>query len=223
MEAAVAEIDYALDVLKLDGVALLSNYGAQFLGDAEFEPVMAALEAHCAVAYVHPSTPAPDTAKPQFACLDFMEEFPFNTTRAVANLMMSGALERAPHVRFVLAHLGGALPYLYRRLATTFPATPEMQAAYPVPDEVRQGWASVKSPLQSYLSRFWFDTALSADPQLLKLADASAPGHTVFGSDAFYAPEAVGREMLRILREDVPADEQEKIFHTNAEQLFAVK
>lgn len=223
VERAVAEIDYALDVLKLDGIALLSNYDAKFLGDAVFDPVMAALERHAAVAYVHPSVPAPVTAKPQFACLDFMAEFTFNTTRAAANLMMSGTMDKTPHVRFVLAHMGGALPFLRWRLATTFPAAPDMRASYDVPDEVEKGWASVKTPLPELLSRFWLDTALSTDPQVLAMAEASAPEHTVFGSDAFYAPHAVVQEMLRILHAKVPAEAREKIFRTNAERLFEGK
>ena len=95
-----------------------------------------------------------------------------------------------------------------------------MRASY---DEVEKGWASVKTPLPELLSRFWLDTALSTDPQVLAMAEASAPGHTVFGYDAFYAPRAVVQEMLRILHAKVPAEAREKIFRTNAERLFEGK
>ncbi|HEY7420765.1 MAG TPA: hypothetical protein VH541_02050 [Gaiellaceae bacterium] len=36
-------------------------------------------------------------------------EFPFETTRAVANLVVTGTLERYSRVRFILTHAGGCV------------------------------------------------------------------------------------------------------------------
>jgi 6-methylsalicylate decarboxylase len=47
----------------------------------------------------------------------WLYEFPFDTTRALANLAYSGTLERWPAIRLQLAHLGGAAPFLAHRLA----------------------------------------------------------------------------------------------------------
>ena len=41
VKETIKEIEYALDVLKLDGVGLLSNYDQSYLGDDEFDNVMA--------------------------------------------------------------------------------------------------------------------------------------------------------------------------------------
>jgi hypothetical protein len=41
VDAALAELAYALDVLRLDGVGLLTNYRGAYLGDPRFEPLLA--------------------------------------------------------------------------------------------------------------------------------------------------------------------------------------
>lgn len=42
--------------------------------------------------------------------------FPLDTTLAAAKLVFSGVVERFGGIRWVLAHLGGAIPYLAERL-----------------------------------------------------------------------------------------------------------
>ena len=49
------EIAYSLDALKFDGVSLFASYGENFLGDAQFDPVLAMLDELSAVVFVHPS------------------------------------------------------------------------------------------------------------------------------------------------------------------------
>src|SRR5260221_2280436 len=59
VDGALAELAYALDELKLDGVVLFSDANGVYLGDARFEPVFAELERRGAVLFVHP-TASPD-------------------------------------------------------------------------------------------------------------------------------------------------------------------
>lgn len=56
VKETLKEIDYALNVLHLDGVGLLSNYGDDFLGNDKFDIVMQALEQHHANVFIHPSS-----------------------------------------------------------------------------------------------------------------------------------------------------------------------
>src|ERR1700704_3380220 len=55
VDATLAEIAYAYDTLKVDGVHLFTSYGDTWLGAAAFMPVMAELNRRQAVVHVHPT------------------------------------------------------------------------------------------------------------------------------------------------------------------------
>jgi predicted TIM-barrel fold metal-dependent hydrolase len=108
-KAALAEIEYALDELKLDGVMLLSNTRGHYLGDAAFDQTLAELDRRKAVVFLHPNHP-PD---PGFN--DYVE-FPHEVTRALASLTESGGIERYGRIRYILAYGGGTIPFIASRV-----------------------------------------------------------------------------------------------------------
>lgn len=175
LKCAIDEIGYALDVLKLDGICMFSSYGEHYLGDSIFDPVLDTLNQRAAVVFVHPYAAGKHlpggragTALPYPA---FVLEYPFDTTRMATHLMLSGALARFPHVRIILPHAGGALPYMVWRLFVS-----QMVSEH-VPE-----WPYKK--LRAELARFWYDTALSAGPEMLAcLQSVAGADHIVFGSD----------------------------------------
>jgi predicted TIM-barrel fold metal-dependent hydrolase len=77
VEGALWELDYALDTLRLDGVALMTNYGLKYLGDPSFEEVYEALNERKAVVHIHPNDP-PGV---QFGVPAAVMDAPFDTTR----------------------------------------------------------------------------------------------------------------------------------------------
>jgi predicted TIM-barrel fold metal-dependent hydrolase len=107
--AALAEVAYALDTLKLDGVTLLSNVRGRYLGDADFCPLLAELDRRKAIVFLHPNQ-APG---PGFN--DFVE-FPHEVTRALASLTESGGIERYHRIRYILAYGGGTIPFIASRV-----------------------------------------------------------------------------------------------------------
>lgn len=173
LDAAVDAAVHALDTLSADGVVLLANARGVYLGDPAHDMLLAELDRRNAVVFVHPSTlPAPQVPDlPPFA-VDFL----LDTTRAAANLVLHDVPRRFPHLRIILSHAGGFLPYAAHRIALT------------LADQAGRDPRDVLADLAS----FYFDTALSASPTVLpSLLAFARPDHILFGSDWPFAPAPV--------------------------------
>jgi 6-methylsalicylate decarboxylase len=172
LDLALQELTRALDDLALDGVALLTNVGGVYLGDPIWDDLLAELDRRSAYVFVHPvsGSYAPPLSWPAWVC-----EFPFDTTRAVLHLIYSGALERYPRIRFQLAHLGGATPFLAPRIASLAERQPDLAGRAP-------------AGAHEYLRRFFYDTGLSNNAVALASTLAEVPAsQVVFGTDWPYA------------------------------------
>jgi len=184
VDDAIAEIDHAYDALRFAGVCLFASYGEKFLGDPLFDPVLEALNARDAVVFIHP-TYHPSSRSLDLRWPGFMMEYLFDTTRAAANLLMSGTLDRFPRIRFILAHAGGVLPYFAWRLSVApmiDPRLPQMS----------------REQIFAGLRRFWYDIALSPGAQTMgALRTVAAPERILFGSDWPFANARVVAEALK--------------------------
>ncbi len=172
LETALSELEYGLDELGLDGVLLLSNTAGTYLGDPSLEPLFDALDERLAYVFLHPGFP------PHPLPLDhpvWLYEFPFDTVRALANLIYSGTLERHPRIRLQVSHLGGAAPFLAHRLASLADREPQLATAAP-------------AGVLAYLSRLYYDTGLSNHaPGLAATREVADLSQVVFGTDWPYA------------------------------------
>jgi predicted TIM-barrel fold metal-dependent hydrolase len=167
-EGSLAQIGYALDQVKADGLGLLANFEGKWLGDPSFAPVMAELNRRKAIVYVHPTfTPCCTNTIPGAAMQ--LVEFPFETTRTIASLILSGTTTRFPDIRWIFAHNGGATPMLIGRL--------EEQDHRPIGKNFPAG-------MRAELRKFYYDNASawnsSAMAALMNLVPTS---HIMFGSD----------------------------------------
>jgi predicted TIM-barrel fold metal-dependent hydrolase len=116
VDGALAELAYALDVLKLDGVGLFSSFENVFLGDPLYEPLFAELHRRRATVFVHPAhcaaPPELNLRAPGSAV-----EYLFDSTRAIVNMLYTRAFRRYPDVRYIFSHGGATVPFIARRLA----------------------------------------------------------------------------------------------------------
>jgi predicted TIM-barrel fold metal-dependent hydrolase len=202
VEGALAELAYALDTLRADGVVLLANSRGVYLGDPRFDPLFDELNRRRAVVFVHPSTlpglePLPGVPA-------FVADFLLDTTRAAIGLARSGTLDRCPDLKVILSHAGGFVPYAAYRVAIAASA-----AGNPLEGMAR-------------LERFFFDTALSSSPTALpSLLAFAEQDHVLFGSDFPYAPASAVAAFARLYEDFALAEAQRaSIDRGAAERLF---
>lgn len=175
VNGTIAEIDFLYKQQKLaHGVAVNTNYGNYLLGNPLFERIWARLDEYGALVFLHPSglpgVQPPDVA---FGVQPPIVDFPFATTRAATDIVLTGTLKRYTNVDVVLSHAGGTLPYLGDRILGFLTIPIVAQYANVTVPEIEQG-----------LARFYHDFALSTSPgQLNGLIDFTDSSKFLWGSD----------------------------------------
>jgi predicted TIM-barrel fold metal-dependent hydrolase len=191
LDGALLQLQYAYDTLHADGIILLSNQDGKYIGDLEFEPLYKELNDRRAVVFVHPARPGyADNLK--LKIWPAIVEYPAETTRVAANLIYNGVMKNFPQIRWILAHAGGYMPYIALRMQLMDESDdqrPTFKERHP-------------EGVSPYLSKFWFDTAISASPAALtalqKIAD---PTRVLFGSDWPYISREYEDQQIEVLQE----------------------
>ena len=171
---ALQELAYALDVLKADGIGLLTSYGDKWLGHASFAPIMDELNRRKAILYTHPTAAncCRTILTPEIP--PTVIEFGTDTTRTITDIVFSGTAARCPDLKFIFSHAGGSLPFLVERLIKLPIQDPKLAPRVP-------------RGVLFELKRFFYDTAWTAHPgalaSLTKLVDVS---QILLGSDYPY-------------------------------------
>ena len=171
--------------------------------------------------FVHPNDPPfADMNKPEV--LTLFIEWPFDTTRAVANMVYNGVLDRYPNIKFVLSHGGGAVPYLAWRISVLNyrqrDKTKVVQSAYDFMIRKHGPKAGLK-----LLKKMYYDTtAVSAPSSLRTLKELVDPSHIVLGTDLGMAPSLMASSIIRGLRafDGFDNDDLRKIANKGALELF---
>lgn len=169
IDASLAEIAHALDTLHAAGIFLFTSYDGKYLGDPLFEPILAELDRRGAAVLVHPcrldclQDLIPDVSQ---SIIDFGAEI----SRAAARLLFTGAVVRHPHIRFILPHAGGTVPFLMERFH---------QVA-----EKREIAARLPNGLDHEIGKFFYDIAQATHPATIAALRRVAPlSQILFGSD----------------------------------------
>lgn len=167
--ASVVELRRAIEELGLRGAMLFSNVNGVALSDQRFWPLYEAADALGAVLHIHPTHPVGVEAMKEYWLMPLVG-FPMDTTLAAASLVFSGVAERFPRIRWVLGHLGGAIPYIAERLDRGYRAFPECRA-------------NISRPPSTFLREWYYDTVNFA-PGALRLAiEFAGVEHILAGSD----------------------------------------
>ena len=207
-EAAAAEAERVVGELGLPGVMLLSNASGVPLFEERFWPVYERLNEAGAVIYIHPTYPVGVEVMERFMLMP-MVGFLMDTTLAAAGLIYGGVVERFPEITWVLAHLGGAVPYLAERFDRGFEAYPECREKCTVlPSEQLRG--------------FYYDT-VNFDAACLRLAiEFAGVDHIVAGSDYPHMIGSLDKMTSSISGLELPEEDTDKIRGANAARILGL-
>jgi 6-methylsalicylate decarboxylase len=183
IDGSLAEIEYAFDTLKADGINLSTSFGDRWPGDPAYKPVFEELNRRKAIVFFHPYAPnccgGLNSGVPPGTL-----EFPYDTGRAITSLLLSGSLARLRDIRWLFSHGGGPMPMLAGRVA--YFAGARKDIAEIAPDGVL-----------GELQRLYYDTANAAWPtSMAGLLKMVPPSQVVFGTDFPYVPTTVQVEAL---------------------------
>jgi predicted TIM-barrel fold metal-dependent hydrolase len=174
IDESLKEIAYAFDVLKADGIGMMTSYGDKWLGYSNFAPIWEELNRRKATVYTHPTGAN--------CCVNLVEgvpetvvEYGADTTRTIASLIFSGTSQRYKDINFIFSHGGGVLTATAERFQIQMVTTPPYKDKF------------TRESVDKELQRFFYDTAQIANAvtinALVKLVPVT---QVVFGSDYPY-------------------------------------
>jgi 6-methylsalicylate decarboxylase len=204
IDGTLQAIDYALDTLKADGIALMTSYANKWLGDPSFDPVMEELNRRKAVVYVHPL--AADCCANLIGWVPAaLLEYPNDTARAILSLMFGGTLARLPDIRFIFCHGGGTIPFLAGRIKHSGSNRPFLNR--------------VPKGIDYELKKLHYDIALAAfRPSLLALFDYIPMSQILLGSDFPFS--SIGTSISGLTEMKLAPEQVDAIYRGNAERLM---
>jgi len=205
-DEALRELRRVLDDLKLNGVILVSNIRGRALTNPVYRPFFEEANRRKLCILLHPMIPLNPEQYTEYV-LGPIVGFPADTTLAVARMCYDGLLKDFPDIRWIIAHLGGAVPYLMERMDNGF-----------------RDFAECKTKIDQlpsiYLKRLYYDT-VTFSPYTLNMArDMFGTDHMLMGSDYPHLLGSIDRAVSSIEALNIPAYEKQRIFSGNALSLL---
>jgi predicted TIM-barrel fold metal-dependent hydrolase len=133
--------------------------------------------------------------------------FAFETTLAATRIVCSGVFERYPNLKIILAHSGGALPFLSGRIDAAW------KIAHP---------KLINSPPSSYMKYFFYDSICYHSPALIATVRFASASKLMFGTDHPFGISQPDKNIEAIIESNLTKKEQNLIFTDNAKKLFEI-
>ena len=202
-DEAITEMDRAKR-LGFRGIMLYSHIGGKPVDEPHFEPVYAYAEALRMPIVMHPTVPTWGEAIKDHWMIGMMG-LQVDNSFALLRLILSGILERHPHLQLVMPHVGGILPYMSGRI--------DHQT-----EVLGRTTENITQPPSAYLRRIYLDT-VSPSAQALQYAYQFSGAHRLlFGTDH---PWVDMPRFVQLIEEmPIPEADKARIFGENAKNLF---
>ena len=204
MRAARIELDRCVEKLGMKGIFLYSNFAGEFPDEPKFRQIFQWAEDLDMPLLLHPAYPVTYEQTKGYQLTGGLGLM-FDTSIALARIIMSGILEQHPRLKLVCPHVGGTLPYLIGRL--------DHQTQV-----LKRGTEHIRKAPSEYLKQVYFDT-VSPIPMAIKYCcDLVGAGHLIFGSDHPWVQPSLILKCVKQL--NLPVEAERKILGENAKRLF---
>lgn len=191
--------------LGLKGVEIGTHVNGVYPGDTRFRPFWEACESLGAFIFIHPVEGGGRAELRDYYMWNVIGN-PMETTVAAGHLILSGVMDAYPRLKILLAHGGGALPYLHGRLDRGFQQRPEINKV-------------ISKPPTEYLKQFYFDTITHDTVVLKSLVDLVGADRVLLGSD--YPFDMGNENPVELVRAaNLGPQNEKKILEENAMQIF---
>jgi len=221
IDAALKEVDRAINDLKFKGVQIYTPINDKPLDSPEFLPLYEKMSQYNLPIWIHPERAADyaDYRTENRSRYMIFSNFgwPYETTVAMTRLVFNGILERYPNLKIITHHCGGMVPYFEQRIIGSYDHAEILRGA-----KYKQGLT--KAPIE-YFKMFYYDTAIyGSTPGLMCGYAFCGADHMLFGTDMPYDSQLGDRYTRQTIQSieqmDISELERKKIFEDNARSLL---
>jgi len=208
-EEAADELERAVKDLGFIGWNTHSNYAGSYLDEEKYLPILKRAEKLDVAIYLHPTVPAmPQVRTYGFAIAGAPFGFGMETAMCMMRLIYSGVFDKYPGLKFILGHLGEALPFLMKRIDWAY-VRPFDPASRP----------SISKKPSEYLKNNVFVTTSGNyyEPAFMCTREAMGIDRILLGTDHPYEDSKECIQFIEGL--PIPREEKDKIYYGNAGQL----
>lgn len=204
--ASEAELDRCANKLGMKGILLYSNIAGKFPDEPEFRWLFAAAEEKGLPLLLHPPYPVTYEQTKGYNLTGGLGLM-FDTTIALARIILSGLLDEHPKLKLVCPHVGGVLPYLIGRVDHQVTVLKRVKV-------------KLNQAPSAYLRAIYLD-AVNALPAVIRFGiDVVGPERMLYSSDHPWVDPKLIIDNVRSLK--LPAEQEAMIFRDNARKLFGV-
>ena len=226
-EAALLELERAIDTLGAKGVQLHSNAAGKPLDAPELRPLFDAIAERDAVVWLHPSRDASfaDYKGEDRSLYEIWWTFgwPYETSVAMSRLVFSGLFDRLPDIKIITHHMGAMIPYFEGRVGYGWD---QLGTRTSEEDYFALLESMPRRPID-YFRDFYADTALFGAIAGMRCGlEFFGADKILYASDMPFEPSPglYARETIRgIERLGLTGEDKDKIYRGNAERLLGIE
>jgi uncharacterized protein len=212
-QAAVAELERAVQSLGFKGAMINGTTNGRFLDDPSFFPILEQAVALDVPIYIHPAEPPAAVREAYYTGFDAAVNFSLSANGwgwhsevgiHALRMILAGVFDRLPTLQIIIGHMGEMLPFMLARINNTL--TPVAKNLLrPVPEY--------------FLHNFYITTSgFFTDPPFLLALQIMGIERIIFSVDYPYSTNEQGRAFLD--HAPISLADKEKLSHLNAERLL---